>query len=149
MRPPRPLVTVERLMVPLAILVAGTLVIGSISGISSEVAQVDAVIFGAALGAEIAFALILAVRWLRHSPRTQLRPTLAVIVIVMIIAWAAVEWPFVENWSRYAGWENFYRHDPEAEVNRRERAAQIAMCARLRRAYQDGMWRPWKTVDPR
>jgi hypothetical protein len=146
MRSPRFRLTVERLMIALVPVVAGTLVVGSISRIPSEVAQADAVVFGIALGAQVGLAFVMAVRWLRGSPHLSLRPNCVGVAILVVMAWAAVEWPFVREWSFHAMCENMYRHDPEAEVHPVERREQVALHSRLRRAYQDGMLRPWKTV---
>jgi hypothetical protein len=143
---PRVWLTVERLLIALVPVIAGTLIIGSMSGIPSELAEADAVIFGIAFGAEIGLAVVLAVRYARHPTWAYLRPTRASMAILIVIAWATIEWPIVQEWARFAQWENLYRHDPEIELDQAKRREQVAMYSRLRRAYQDAMLRPWRAV---
>jgi hypothetical protein len=143
---PRLWLTVERLMIALVPVIAGTLIIGSMSGIHSELAEADAIIFGTSYGAEIGLAVVLAFRYLRRPTSARIRPTRAAMAIVIVVAWATISFPIVRDWAYHASCENLYRRDPLAEADQAKRRDQIALHSRLRRAYQNAMMRPWKAV---
>jgi hypothetical protein len=146
MRLPRVWITVERLMIALAGVLAGSLVLGSISRIPADVAEADAIIFGTSYGAEIGLAVVLAIRYLRQPTSARIGPTRAALATVIVIACATISFPIVRDWAYHAHCENLYRRDPAAEVDQAKRRDQIALHLRLRRAYQNAMLRPWKAV---
>jgi hypothetical protein len=146
MRLPCVWITVERLMIALAAVLAGSLVLGSISRIPAEVAEADAIIFGTSYGAEIGLAVVLAIRYLRQPTSARIRPTRAAMAIVIVIAWATISFPIVRDWAYHASCGNLYRRDPLAELDPAKRRDLISLHLRLRRAYQNAMLRPWKVV---
>src|SRR4051812_24315269 len=102
MRVPRVRFTVERLMVSLAVVLAGSLMIGSVEGITAEVADADAVTLALAYAAEVGLVLVLAARCLRRSTRPRFPPALASMYVLAVMAWATAEWPIVREWAYHA-----------------------------------------------
>jgi len=149
MRFPRVRVTLDQVMVAAALIIGGSLVVGSLTGISALVAEADAVVFAVAYAAEVGLALVWAARCVRQSSRPCLRSTFVSVSVLAIMTWASIEWPVVRVWAFHAQCENMYRHDLEAgEQDPAERREQSALHSELRRKYQKAMVRPWTVVRP-
>lgn len=149
MRLPRLQCTVGRVMLATSIVIAGSLVVGSVSRLPVDVAEADALVFAVSYATELGLGIILVIRYLRQIPRPRLRPTFAAMLLFAVTGWATIEWPIVQGWAYHARSERLYRDDPMSEQDQAKRREQIALHSRLRRAYQAAVFRPWRTAaDP-
>ena len=89
--------TVGRVMTALVIVIAGSLVVGSMSPLPGEFAEVDALIFGVSYATELGLGVVLAVRYFRETPHHFPRPNLAALAVLVIVSWATIEWPVVRG----------------------------------------------------
>jgi hypothetical protein len=149
MRPPRVRRTVGRVMVASAIVIAGSLVVGSMSRLPAAVTEADALVFGVSYATELGLGIISVVRYIRQVPRPRLRPNFAAMLVLAVTGWATIEWPIVQGWAYHAQCERLYRDDPLLEQDQTKRREQIALHSRLRQAHQPTVFRPWHTAtDP-
>jgi hypothetical protein len=142
---PRVRFTVRGMMIALVPVIAGSLVVGSLVGISAELAIADALIFGVSYSAVAGLAAVIAARCYRQSRWPRPRWTLASVSVLVVMAWGAVEWPHVRGWAYHAQCEYLFSHDRAMSLLHR---GEYPSHSELRRRYQRAMVQPWKTVPP-
>jgi hypothetical protein len=142
LRPIQP--TIEGLLIVLAAIIAGSLIVGTMTELPTKFLAADLMVFAFSYSTSIALALVLVVRYLRCSSKPRLRPSLATIMVVVVMACATIECPVVRRLSFYASCELNYLDDPAPSFS----PGQLALYSRLRREQQRLILWPLEKVCP-